>query len=120
MLHCRFWWSIFQIRVQFEFLSLHHVRNVAIPKPHFQERKGYFINGQSTLRGIFVLENSVSQRGQREDASHTPYMIPAKAMKFLMLLVHQMRWRIMAAEQSGGVVFMPLHSGMKHEITQNR
>lgn len=49
-----------------------------------------------------------------------PYMIPAKALQFLIQLEHQMRWRIMAAEQRSGVVFMPQHSGMKHEITQNR
>jgi hypothetical protein len=30
-----------------------------------------------------------------------------------------MRWKYMAAEQSGGVVFMPQHSGMKQEIIQN-
>jgi hypothetical protein len=47
-------------------------------------------------------------------------MIPAGAMQLLMQLEHTMRWRIMAAEQSGGVVFMPLHSGKKHEILQNR
>ena len=61
---------------------------------YFQGRKGFVINGQSTLRGIFVLENSVSQRCQHEDVSCSPLYDSSESFSILDTagMQDEMRW----------------------------